>query len=258
MVAFSLGVEAKRYVTQVDFVQKLVDDTHKAYQDSEGCPDVRMAHEYGSRAEGVHTKGRERLDDIFRMLAFVNEHCFTLSERQMAIITENYMPASLMQIFGDDLVSEIGYLLQKFKLDELFEEVIVMMRRRGGKTVATAAFIAIILSSQPDANSNIYGKSKRVSVMMKDLVSDIVIKLIASNQFGIQRIKDNNEETLSVVTKYGTLNVGKFYPCNEDVLPPSLSFLLVFVVFLVKCGMAPLFPWSFSEKFYSSPPSTLP
>lgn len=217
MVAFSVALDASHYVSQVDFVQKLVDDTHKAYMDSEGCPDVRMAHEYGSRAEGVHTKGRERLDDIFKALAYVNEHCFTLSERQMAIISDNYISASLMQIFGDEIVSEIGYLLQKFKLEELFEEVIVMMRRRGGKTVATAAFIAIILTTQPYANTNVYGKSKRVSVMMKDLVYDIVIKLIQSNQFGIERIKDNNEETLSVVTKYGTLNVGKFYPCNEDV-----------------------------------------
>ncbi len=224
MVGFSSGINAARYVSQTEYVQKLVDDTYKSYQDSEGCPDVRMAHEYGSRAEGIHTKGRERLEDLFRALAYVNENCFELSERQMAIIRDNYISASLMQIFGDEIISEIAYLLQLFKLEELFEEVIVMMRRRGGKTVATAAFIAIILSTQPDANTNVYGKSKRVSVMMKDLAGDIVIKLMKSNLFGIERIKDNNEETLSVITKYGNLNVGKFYPCNEDV--PFLSFLI--------------------------------
>lgn len=214
---FGSCVDTHFYVSQVNYAQRLVDDTYKAYQDSEGVPDVRMPHEYASRSEGASSSGRERLEDIFKMLAFVNDNIFTLSERQMAIIGENYVGASLLQIFGDDIVAEISYLMKRFKLEELFEEIIVMMRRRGGKTVATAAFVAIILCSQPEANSNIYGKSKRVSVMMKDLVYDIVIKLIQSNLFGIEKIEENNEETLSIVTKYGSLNVGKFYPCNEDV-----------------------------------------
>jgi hypothetical protein len=218
---FGHCVTADSYVSQTSHAQKLVDDTYASYMESEGCPDVRLAHEYGSSADGLYTTGRQRLEDLFRALAFVNENVFELSERQTSIIVDNYMAASLQQIFGSEIIAEIGYLLQRFKLDELFEEVIVMMRRRGGKTVATAAWVAIILCTQPAGNTNVYGKSKRVSVMMKDLVEDIVVALMKSGQFGIVKIKDNNEETLSVVTKYGTLNVGKFYPCNEDVRIPS-------------------------------------
>lgn len=221
---FGSCVAQECYVSQQAHVQKLVDDTFKSYSECEGTPDVRLAHEYGSNADGLHTTGRQRLEDLFRALAFVNENVFELSERQTSIIVDNYMAASLQQIFGDEIIAQIGYLLQRFKLDELFEEVIVMMRRRGGKTVATAAWVAIILATQPAGNTNVYGKSKRVSVMMKDLVEDIVMAMQKSGQFGI-KIKDNNEETLSVITKYGTLNVGKFYPCNEDVRP-SLLFLL--------------------------------
>jgi len=215
--SFGSCVAQPSYVSQAAFVQQLVDDTHKAYAASEGCPDVRMAHEYASHTDGLHTTGRQRLEDLFRALAFVNENIFALSERQTSIIVDNYMAASLQQIFGEEIIAEISYLLQRFKLDDLFEEVIVMMRRRGGKTVATAVWVAIILATQPAGNTNVYGKSKRVSVMMKDLVEDIVTAMWKSGQFGIEKIKDNNEETLSVVTKYGTLNVGKFYPCNEDV-----------------------------------------
>lgn len=239
---FGSTIDASHYISQTVYAQKLVDETHKAYVESEGCPDVRLAHEYGSGSDGAHTTGREKLEDLFRVFAFINENIFELSERQTAIIVDNYLAASLQQVFGQEIISQINYLLQKFKLDELFEEVIVMMRRRGGKTVATAAFVAAVLSVLFAGNTNVYGKSKRVSVMMKDLVEDIVVALTKSGQFGIVRIKDNNEETLSVVTKYNTLNIGKFYPCNEDVHVPF--FLLC--VFLWVLGVCMLLVTSLS------------
>jgi hypothetical protein len=238
---FAATLDPKRYVSYASHAQQLVDETSKAYADSEGCPNVRLAHEYTTRDDGAtQSSGRQRLDDLFKALAFVNENCFSLSERQMSIIVDNYMAASLLQIFGGDIVAELPYLLKRFKLRKLFEEVIVMMKRRGGKTVATAVWVAIFLCTQPTANTNIYGKSKRVSVMMKDLVKDLVIALWRSGLFGIVRIVEDNEETLSVETKYGTINVGKFYPCNEEVrfFSSTVFCLFVFVFWAVS-----VMPW---------------
>jgi hypothetical protein len=214
---FGEQIARRDYVSYTSRAQKLVDNTRQDYANSEGCPDVRMAHEYANDPKVAHSTGRERLEDIFRAVQFVNDDCFQFSERQMSIMLESYTAASLLQIFGEDIVSELGYLLGRFKLNKLFEEIIVMLERRGGKTVVTAAFVAIMLCTQPQANTNVYGKSKRVSVMMKDLVHDIVVAITRSGKFGVVKIVENNEETLSVLTKYGTVNVGKFYPCNEDV-----------------------------------------
>ena len=179
--------------------------------------------------------GRRRLDDYFTALAIANRGSFEMSERQTEILVDCYLVASLQRMFGDELVDEIDYVLERFKLRELFEEVIVMMKRRGGKTVVTATHAAIWIVTQPDANTNVYSKSRRVSNLIRKLIREIAITLIESGCFGDAEIVVDNEETLAIRTKYKTINYCNCYPCNEDVRPPLYCRVVPWVAAPAPC-----------------------
>ena len=197
-----------------------------------GSHDIRMAHEYISedillervqsataQMGGVKTTGRERLDDLLAAAEIINERKFQLSERQQKILYDAYFVASLQKVLGDELSANIDYIMKKFQIDELFEDVIIMMQRRGGKSVITAVYIACFQMTQISANCNIYGRSKRVTKMMKELVKEIHFVLKDSKRFEPTSILEDNDERFSIQTRYGTVNVCNFYPCNSEVHP---------------------------------------
>lgn len=173
----------------------------------------------------VTTTGLQRLADFFRVLDFVNENAFALSPKQMEIVVDNYLVASLKLIFGPDLLANVGYILHRFRIDELFEDVIIMMKRRGGKSVSTGVYLACMFTTQIDCNTNTFGVSKRVTKLMKDLTRRLVGRIIDSGVAGRISIGTDNAEGFSIKTKYGTEILAFFYPCNPDVrfLPYSVA-----------------------------------
>jgi len=176
---------------------------------------VDEAHIGDSPSAAENCSGRDKLMAYRRALRIINEHKFALSEQQLEII-DCYLQSSLQQMFGDELIAELPYLMEMFDLSEIYEEVIVMMKRRGGKTVVTAAHIAIMIVTQPRANSNIYSSSSRVSELLKSLVVDMVEVLIVHG-FNTAKISKNSGEVLFIDTPYGTRNEAYFYPCNVEI-----------------------------------------
>jgi hypothetical protein len=164
-----------------------------------------------------HSTGRERLDSLLMAAQIVNENKFTFSERQVFMIYDTYFVASLQKIFGDELSANIDHILKTFNIVELFEDVLIMMKRRGGKTIGTAVYVACFAMTQLRGNINVFGKSKRVTKMMKEVVKEIYLELKASGRFEPTKILTDNDEQLSIQTKYGNVNTINFYPCNSEV-----------------------------------------
>lgn len=223
----------------------------EAYKRGPGVRDVNEVFETELRDRVSHksTSGRRRLDDFFAALQIINDSVFSLSEKQMEII-HCYLIAGLQQMFGDELLSELAYLLERFQLTELYEEVIVMMKRRGGKTVVTSVFIAIWLATQPVGNAMIFSNGARVSQLMKDHVRECVVAISRSQRFdGVKIGKPDNKEILTVITAYDSKNTGSFMPASVDIRPlpsPVVSCHFAFCVYVLVwtdhsrdgCGLA--------------------
>jgi hypothetical protein len=233
-----------RYVSTHKKCESVYAEAHDIFDRTAGSYDIRMMHEYvsddvlmergsntqSSGLKGIHSSGRERLDNLLAAADIINERKFSLSERQMTILHDTYFVASLQKVFGDELPANIDYIMKTFEIEELFEDVIIMMQRRGGKTVVTSAYVIAFAMTQLSGNINVYGKSKRVTKMMKELVKEIYFTLKESKRFEPTRIVEDNDERFSVETRYGTVNVCNFYPCNSEVH----SFCFLFCM-SVKC-----------------------
>jgi hypothetical protein len=220
----------KQYVSPKKRCEAEYSEAYDVFQRTAGALDVRMKHEYlpehilqesgyteESTINGVRVSGRDKLDALLMAMEIINERKFQLSERQMTILNDTYFVACLEKIFGDELTANIDYIMKKFNIDELFEDVFIMMQRRGGKTIVTAVFCGCFQMTQVSGNINVYGKSKRVTKMMKNIVKEIYYTLKDSKKFEPSRVVEDNDERFAVETRFGTVNVCNFFPCNSEV-----------------------------------------
>ena len=230
-----------QYISTYKKCEGIYASEHANYNRTAGSFDIRMLHEYISedviqerapggsvQMNGVKSTGRERLDDLIAAAEIINERKFQFSERQQKVLYDTYFVASLQKILGDELSANIDYVMKKFEFDELFEDVIIMMQRRGGKSVVTSSYISSFQISQVSANVNTYGRSKRVTKMLKELVKEQYFVLKDSKRFEPTSIIEDNDERFSIQTRYGTINTCNFYPCNAEVhLYPFLFYFIV-------------------------------
>ena len=191
------------------------------WEKRDGRRDIRMLHEIREAELDLGTgrvDGMQIFRDMITSIDLVNEHSYAFSSDQSEIIMM-CMQAVLKQIFSpSELMRHLPFVLRYFGLNELFEDLIIQMRRRGGKTIVISCFIAVFAVCLPRANTNVFSTSARVSIAMKDVVRGVVLMLMKEcERFRGYRIETDNKETLAIRTSYGTLNVINFFPSNPKI-----------------------------------------
>lgn len=211
--------------------QELVSTLQRSRNEAEGAKnmwmeryrrrDVRMVHEMRARELDGNARpadGMQTFRDFIAGIDLINEHSYAMSPEQSEILLM-CLQAILQQIFTQsELMQHLTFLLDYFGMDELFEDVIIQMRRRGGKTIVISCFIALFIVCMPKGNTNVFSSGSRVSKAMKDVVRGVVKKLVAHGErFRGCRVVTDNKETLQVTTVHGTLNTVNFFPSNEKI-----------------------------------------
>lgn len=239
----------------------MTEEARSLWMQREGMKDIRLVNEVnemelqqggGNASSKKFQDGMQTLRDVLASIEIVNEHVYSLSPQQSEIMLL-LVQCILKQIFTtEELIRHLPYLLEYFGISELFEDLIVQMRRRGGKTVVASCFVGIFIVCMPRGNTNVFSSSKRVSMEMKAVVVNVVEKLIKHGErFRGAKIIRSNEEQLIVQSIHGTLNILNVFPCNEKIgatvpLPPPL-------------GEEPLsVPHSLSSHHPPTPPPSLP
>lgn len=191
------------------------------FESRNGRREVRMRHEMFEReldGSAQQADGMQTFRDFLAGIDIINEHSFAMSPQQSEILMM-CLQAVLQQVFTQgELIKHLSFLLDFFGMDELFEDVIIQMRRRGGKTIVISCFIALFIVCMPEGNTNVFSSSARVSTAMKDVVRGVVHKLVAHGErFRGCRIETDNKETLALRSVHGTLNIVNFFPSNEKI-----------------------------------------
>ena len=221
--------------------QREARDAQRAHERARGAriiPSYEVLDEIFQHSAGdASVTGRQLLKDYYAALHVVNQTMFQLSERQMKIVTV-FLIAGLRKIFGDEIISELDYLLERFDLQEIYEQIVVMMKRRGGKTVAAVTHIACWSVTQTCGNGIVLSTSERVSQMFREQVVTVVKGVLSDPYFSAAYIgKPDRKEILTIVTKHGAVNSIRFYPDNPKIrihLLPRLSTVLFLFFFCVR------------------------
>jgi hypothetical protein len=257
--------ERTRFASFRQRLQKVSRDALQEWESGEGRRDIRLRSELdrpSARADsddeeedgagaGVLNYGNDRDQrrafsgmQTFKHyqigLDVVNAHCYELSPDQSEIILL-MLQCILGQIFTvEELVRHLRYLLNFFGLDELFEDLIIQMRRRGGKTIVTCCHIALCLLVLVRGNGVCFSTSMRVSEEIHNVVKDVLITVTQkSEKFRRCHILVCNREKIIVRSIHGTNNRFQAFPCNEKigaVSPPppqrrTLSPVIVIIYF---------------------------
>ena len=176
------------------------------------------SHQKRSNVEDKKVSGMRTLKDFLIAVDIVNEHAYALSQQQSEIMMLN-IQCVLKQMFSDDeLIQHLMFLLDFFDIDELFQDLIVEMRRRGGKTIVLSCFIAIFIVVMPKGNTNVFSSGARISKAMKEVIRGVVLILMEkSERFSNSAILVDNQEQLVIRTMHGTQNILNVFPCNEKI-----------------------------------------
>jgi hypothetical protein len=223
-------IPSKKYLSPHKRCQTQYAEAADAHARTGGSHDIRMMHEYIpeaveaerpyaeiANASGARMSARERFDLLFAALDIINERKFALSERQMIIVVDTYFVACLLKIFGDELIGNMDYIMKRINITALFQDVFVMLQRRGGKTIATSVFISCFTTTQISGNFNVFGKSQRITKMIKSLVKECYQELRQVSIFCPTSIEEDNDERFSILTLHKSVNVNNFYPANSEV-----------------------------------------
>lgn len=263
MVASYLRLASRggRFTSMQRRVRGLAEETRKEYHARAGKRDIRMAFEFGAAAidagqdqeavtlgtgasaNGSRTSGIETFRTLLSAIETINEYSpYTFSPQQMEII-KLILQCALKQIFSEsELMSQLRYIIRFFDSIELFQDLIVEMARRQGKTTVLSCSIAMLLLSLQAANTNCFSSGSRVSSEMKKVVTDIIDVLIKYNgRFHHCGKLVNNKERLAVRSIHGTVNIFNGYPCNESTLSSPRPYFMhsipfCFSFFFLRCA----------------------
>lgn len=215
------GPDANDLVSTLRHSRETAEKSRLLWESRNGRREVRMRHEMFERefdGSAQQVDGMQTFRDFLAGIDIVNEHSYAMSPEQSEILIM-CLQAVLQQIFTQsELIKHLSFLLDFFGMDELFEDVIIQMRRRGGKTIVISCFIALFIVCMPEGNTNVFSSSARVSKAMKDVVRGVVEKLVVHGErFRGCRVVTDNKETLALRSVHGTTNIVNFFPSNEKI-----------------------------------------
>lgn len=163
----------------------------------------------------LECSGRIKLARFERATRYLFDKCGVQLGHKQELLFEAILTAYLLNMFGDDLVSNISYLKTKYKLQELFDAVAILFPRREGKTVGTAIFAAIIVVSQPYGNIICYNIGARQSEGWLHQTIQYLDYFRESDEFGWTLDDKDGKEMISIKSKAtGTTNTIYSYPCG--------------------------------------------
>jgi len=199
--------KAKEFLHKVEVKQKLRDNSNKCYRKSEyiDLPSLKK----------LECSGRQRLARFERAANYLFLKCGIQLGHKQELLFEAIRTAYLLNMFGEDLVSNISFLQKKYNLKELFDAVAILFPRREGKTSGTAILSGIIAVTQPGGNIICYNLSQRQADIWMDHVIPILEFFKDSEEFGWTLLQKNGKEKFQIHAKAtGTVNTIYAYPCG--------------------------------------------
>jgi hypothetical protein len=161
---------------------------------------------------------KKLLEDFFYAVSLVSNYLYPLEDQQADIIMAQ-ITSCIPNIFGDSILDHFDYLRNVLKYDDISKikkDLVIAMRRRGGKTLATCIFMACIMCTMEKQTILFYSTGSRISEMGKSLMLDIIKFLETQPRFSGNISWHTKGECVSVKNKYST-GEAWFYPCNVRV-----------------------------------------
>ncbi len=151
--------------------------------------------------------GRRRLESLEGALRFlVEKHGVRLGQIQTDLVHVVKI-ALLPKIFGDELVANLQFLHQRYKITELNNTVNGTFPRRSGKTEASAIMIACIVVSQPHGNCIMYNLTGTQAKEFLQTVLKYLRLFKDDEEYGWTLVRQDLRQYVEMQTrKYGTLN----------------------------------------------------
>lgn len=137
--------------------------------------------------------GHDVIDNIFKKLN-------TLARSELQVqLHKNFVKCCSHVLYGGDVVANHQLeIMEKWKWNDLHQELIVTAPRRFGKSWAVAMFACAVALSKKNVEISIFSTSSRASGSDGGLMS--IIKKLIKGHFGIGReyIGLDNDERLSI------------------------------------------------------------
>lgn len=177
-----------------------------------------------SSHHGVHPT--QFLEDIFFSMSIISTEYQSFQGDQVDMVMRSIL-SCVGNIFKESILENFDYLSKVFKISspqKIITDLILIARRRGGKTTTVCALIACIMASLVDQRVLFFSTGERISTMGRSKIIEFLEVIQGSKQTSrFSNIKwSTSEETLVVTNIYGTNNVAKFYPSNVKVLEKCL------------------------------------
>ena len=170
-------------------------------------------------------KGDHILNKLLKALDLLDSVGYKRSEQQIEF--HNYfIGACLSLIYGSELPENLERLKLELKLLSIKKSIALLPPRRYGKTTSIALFVAACLYAFPEITIFVYSVAKRISVVFKKLVEEIFLALPSPK--GGHQIKENNQETFSIISHSGLTSTVHCYPSNERI---SFFYFISFFFF---------------------------
>lgn len=273
----------RRFVSANVQVHKLQKDAESEWKDAEGRRDIGLVYEvmreHTADQDNVvdrkstatisagesNISGMQTLRTFLIAIDIVNRYSpYTFSPEQSEIM-DLLMQCVLKQMFSEaELMQSMQYLLDRFSIQALFEDLIIQMQRRGGKTTIVSIFIAIVLLCLANGNINCFSSGKRISQELKNVVRNVAMVLMAhSDRFRNCKVTRDSAEQLRVSSIHGSINIFNAFPKNKGTLlsPLPFPFWLVMVMMMLRplfVGHVRVFHWIFWTGTSPHPPSLTP
>lgn len=166
----------------------------------------------------------EILELLFFALSIISNEKQNFEDHQADMLMRMIM-ANIKNLFKESVLEHFDYLKKTFasvqlqNLYQLLKDLILLARRRGGKTSTLCALLACIMAIIPGQNILFFSTSERISMEGRGKITeflDVLIHTEASRKFANVQYK-TGKETLRVKTIFGTWNKGSFFPDNKEV-----------------------------------------
>lgn len=151
--------------------------------------------------------GRRRLESLEGALSFLTNKCGVLLGSIQSDMVYVIKIALLQKIFGEELVANLTYLYEKYKITELNNTVNGTFPRRSGKTECAAMLIACIVVSQPNGNCIMYNLTGTQAKEFLQTVIKYLRMFKDDEEYGWTLVRQDLRQHVEVETrKYGTIN----------------------------------------------------
>lgn len=167
----------------------------------------------------VECEGDMRCRLMDEAIAYIEKKGLEYSPQQKVIL-KGARAISLAQFYGDSIQYHLPRLLGAMGSSELRSEMLVFMARRQGKSTITGVLGACELVTQPHGHDIcVYANNGRASRLFMMIMYKFVRVLSAPEAGFGGKIKNlNKNESMSYLTRWGTINKCSAFPAKEENL----------------------------------------